>query len=164
MLIALIVTLIALIATASALAYCVWLIYQKRRPFLRIEKNDQVKGFDGKIYRVIDIRKSDDGKHDFSYDVVDDNADMRIRETVYPSEVVLHKKFKNWPFPHRCYEQIRLCPGQRCRNDVVMRKGVDDVYHGKCDRCGHIMHTDNRPKFDPETLEARKALEAQSCK
>jgi hypothetical protein len=145
MIYAVIILAVLLVSTSTALGYTCWLIYQKRRLYLAVEKNDQVRGFDGKVYRVIDIYGS--GKAVTKYDVVDDSVHPNQRRlVVYPHEVVLHRKYRPSVFPMRIYEQI--VNYRKCRQEMVLGKGINDVYYGKCENCGEEKRIDKTIIFE----------------
>jgi hypothetical protein len=98
----------------------------------------------GKKYRVIDIVKSA-GVVTY-YEVLDDEKDNKIRISVLPSEIELHRKFvRTAPARSQNFEIIEKCA---CGNEVSLSSSsVGKVYQGTCENC-HIIITKPRELND----------------
>ena len=86
----------------------------------------------GNEYRILDIKKKNGEV--IQYDVLDDNADMRIRIPVFPDEIELTRKRIIQPKRSVVPDMIKKC-GQ-CKEENALLKVSEGRYEGICEKCG----------------------------
>lgn len=84
----------------------------------------------GKEYRVIDIVTN--GKVVAYYEVIDDNANEKMRIPIFPTECALVKKFTPGPPRRQVFEMTKMCDCGEV-NSIELN---GDRYVGQCEKCG----------------------------
>lgn len=88
----------------------------------------------GNEYRVVNIEKLNG--QIVAYEVIDDNADFRMRIKVFPEEIELVRKFVP-PAPRKqVFEVTKTC--QCGQINALELNG--DRYEGKCEKCGKTLY------------------------